>query len=73
VPNSWFTCDIRTGSLTLHLDEDNWQKGAVAKEDYDKVTQTFEQLTEKITYGPPSEDLKVNLGQNLLLKILDHV
>jgi len=45
----------------------------MAKEDYDKVTQIFEQLTEKITYGPPSEDLKVNLGQNLLLKILDHV
>jgi hypothetical protein len=37
VPNSWFTCDIRVGSLTLHLDEDNWHKAALIKEDYDKV------------------------------------
>lgn len=72
VPNSWFTCDIRTGSLALHLDEENWHKAIIAKEDYDKVTQNFEPLIGNIQYGT-YEDPKINLGQGLLLKILDHV
>jgi hypothetical protein len=72
VPNSWFSCDVRTGSLALHLDEDNWHKGIIAKEDYDKVTQNFEPLVGNIQYGT-NEDPKINLGQAVLSKILNHV
>ena len=43
-PPSWFSCDIRLGSLTLHLDEDNWNKAAVAGDEYDRVTQVFSGL-----------------------------
>jgi hypothetical protein len=32
------------GSLTLHLDEDNWNKASLKKEDYDRVNLTFEPL-----------------------------
>jgi hypothetical protein len=49
LPNSWFTCDIRVGSLTLHLDEDNWTKGVVLQEEYDRVTKIFDSLIGKIT------------------------
>ncbi len=45
LPNSWFTCDIRVGSLTIHLDEDNWNKGLVSFDEYERVSQIFEQLT----------------------------
>lgn len=47
LPNSWFTCDIRVGSLTLHLDEENWTKGVVTREEYDRVTKVFENLAGK--------------------------
>jgi hypothetical protein len=44
----------------------------LAKEDYDRVTQSFEPLIGNIEYGS-YEDSKINLGQGLLSKILDHV
>jgi hypothetical protein len=47
--------------LTLHLDEDNWHKAILAKEDYDRVTQSFEPLIGNIDFGS-YEDSKINLG-----------
>jgi hypothetical protein len=44
IPNSWFTADIRVGSITLHLEEDTWQKGQIIQDDYDSASQIFENL-----------------------------
>ena len=35
IPHSWFSVDIRVGSLTIHLDEDTWQKGTMMAEEYE--------------------------------------
>ncbi len=38
MPQSWFTCEIRCGSITLHVDEDSWTKGQVTTEEYERVS-----------------------------------
>jgi hypothetical protein len=42
IPASWCTLDIRVGSLTIHLDEENFLKGAYSVEDYDNMTLKFD-------------------------------
>ena len=74
LPNSWFTCDIRVGSLTLHLEEENWNKGMVTYEEYDRVTKVFEDLAGKgINTSSRESPQKVNIGGRLVEKIMVHV
>ena len=74
LPNSWFTCDIRVGSLTLHLEEENWNKALVTPEEYDRVTKVFEGLAGKAIIAPSRESpQKVNIGGRLVEKIMAHV
>jgi hypothetical protein len=74
LPNSWFTCDIRVGSLTLHLEEENWNKALVTPEEYDRVTKIFEGLAGNGIVTPIRESpQKVNIGGRLVEKIMLHV
>jgi hypothetical protein len=74
LPNSWFTCDIRVGSLTLHIEEESWNKALVTPEEYDRVTKVFEGLAGKGIIAPSKESTqKVNIGGRLVEKIMLHV
>ena len=44
IPAQWFKADIRLGSLTLRLDEDNWSKGILSQDDYERIRATFDAL-----------------------------
>jgi len=77
LPNSWFSCNIRVGSITLHLDEENWNKGVVTSEEYDRVTKIFDSLAGKVTkesvVTPGTEPIKVNIGKRLVEKVLKNI
>jgi hypothetical protein len=62
------------GSLTLHLEEENWNKGLVTSEEYDRVTKVFEGLVGKgINTSSRESPQKVNIGGILVEKIMVHV
>lgn len=68
-PYSWFSCDIKLGCLTIHLDEDNWHK-CVVSEILTNVelmlsTHIMDQGS-KITCD--IEEKEINLGQRLIQK-----
>lgn len=73
IPNQWFTCDIRVGSLTLHLDEDNWNKGVVTSEEYDRVARVFDSLAGKVTSTSEEPSQKVSIGGRLMEKVMQYV
>lgn len=60
------------GSLTLHLDEDNWSKGQMYLRDNLRVREIFENLSSGRNLKKESPDPKqqqagkVNLGENLV-------
>ena len=62
------------GSLTLHLEEENWNKGLVTSEEYDRVTKVFEGMAGKgINTSSRDSPQKVNIGGRLVEKIMVHV
>jgi len=73
LPNQWFSCNIRVGSLTLHLDEDNWNKGVVTSDEYERVTRVFDSLAGKVTTENTETQPKVSIGGRLVEKIMQNV
>ena len=77
IPNSWFTCDIKVGSLTLHLDEDNWLKALMQEDDYNMITQIFD----KLAAGQDGKNVdkrgdphtRINIGVKFVEKLLARV
>ncbi|CDW87994.1 UNKNOWN [Stylonychia lemnae] len=52
IPQQWFSCDIKLGSVTIHLDEDNWLKGNVI----DNETNVEKMLLERNSEAKTNDD-----------------
>ena len=62
-PYSWFSTDIKLGALTIHLDDNNWQKCVVSEMQTNIQLMISEHLMDKgncINYD--IEEKEINLG-----------
>lgn len=72
IPASWFSVDIRVGSLSMHLEEDSWGKGMTSQEEYAHVSQLFSELGSG-SYRPQGAregSMRVNMGELVMAGLM---
>mmetsp|Transcript_11822 Transcript_11822/g.19982 ORF Transcript_11822/g.19982 Transcript_11822/m.19982 type:complete len:893 (-) Transcript_11822:38-2716(-) len=72
-PPSWFSVDIKLGCLSIHLDEDNWQKCKVSEMQTNiqwMLNTPSMDNSQQINYD--MEERLINLGHDLVLQELLH-
>lgn len=68
-PPSWFSVDIKIGCLSIHLDDDNWNKCSVSEMSTNVELMIGNHLMDqgsKVNYD--IEEKQINLGRKLVLQ-----
>jgi hypothetical protein len=66
-PYSWFSVDIKLGCLTIHLDEDTWQKCTVSEMQTNiQLMISMPHMDKGSSINYDIEEKQINLGNNLI-------